>query len=59
MKCKHPYYEIKDGILVCHQCGEPSPNQSGIEDKMQGRQENKTAPLYVSDKDKAPASGEA
>lgn len=24
-KCKHPYYHIVDGKLICVQCGEPSP----------------------------------
>jgi uncharacterized Zn finger protein (UPF0148 family) len=26
MRCKHPGYQVKDGQLVCSQCGEPSPN---------------------------------
>jgi len=50
-KCKY-YLMNKDGVRVCSVCGEPAPGK--IEDKMQGRQEEK-APLYISDKDKQEA----
>lgn len=47
MECKHPYYKFVDGVLVCAQCGEPSPRASevakeqGIEDKLGPQPENK------------------
>ena len=36
MKCKHPYYRMVDGVLVCVQCGEPSTRHqpSETEDKI-------------------------
>lgn len=51
MKHKCKYYLVNnEGIRVCSVCGEPSPNQPVIEDKMVGK--TKKAPLYVSDKDR-------
>jgi uncharacterized Zn finger protein (UPF0148 family) len=44
MQCKHPYYHIVDGKLVCVQCGEPSPRAGRIEDKIDGKRETKAAP---------------
>ena len=56
MKCKCKYYLMNSkGIRVCSQCGEPSPTQPAIEDKMVGRQQTKKAPLYVSAKDRQEA----
>lgn len=53
MQCKCKYFLRNDkGELVCSVCGKPAHSPE-IEDKMGERPENKTAPLYVSDKDKA------
>jgi len=41
MECKHPYYHYVDGKLLCTQCGEPSPKQSKVEDKIGGQGETK------------------
>ena len=46
MECKHPFYHIVDGRLLCTQCNEESPKNypgrpSPIEDKMTTGAENK------------------
>ncbi len=59
-KCKCKYYlRDKDGVRVCSVCGKPAPGQPQIEDKMQGKHEDKSgkAPLYISAKDKAAMAG--
>lgn len=53
MECKCQYYLMDEkGIRVCSICGKPA-HSNEIEDKMQGRQQTKKAPLYISDKDRA------
>ena len=43
MECKHPYYRIVDGKLVCAQCGQPSPREAKEEDKLSRQPEDKVA----------------
>jgi len=51
MKCKCRYYlRDSEGKLVCSVCGKPAHENGQVEDKMQGKHEDK-APLYISDKD--------
>lgn len=40
MECKHTYYKMVDGGLVCSVCGRPA-HASTIEDKIGPRPENK------------------
>ncbi len=53
-KCKY-YLRNDEGVRACSVCDKPAPGQPPIEDKMQGKHEDKSgkAPLYISDKDKA------
>ncbi len=40
MKCKHKYYKLVDGKLVCSVCGKPAPEKP-IEDKVVSQHETK------------------
>lgn len=43
MNCKHPYYRLENGQLICCQCGEPPTNKkSDIEDKIDHKVEIKS-----------------
>jgi uncharacterized Zn finger protein (UPF0148 family) len=41
MDCKHPYYQLVNGQLVCVVCGKPAPAKTTIEDKIGDRPEVK------------------
>jgi uncharacterized Zn finger protein (UPF0148 family) len=41
LECKHPYYQLADGKLLCVVCGKPPPQKPTIEDKIGERPEVK------------------